>query len=398
MNTRNKKSKLCVMQVLPALVSGGVERGTIDIATNLIKNGHQAIVVSSGGGLVEQLESVGAAHIKLPVQSKNPFIMWKNARSLIKLISEHKVNLVHARSRAPAWSCFWATNCTKTPFITTFHGTYSHQNRFKKWYNAIMLRGDKTIAVSNFIADHINKIYLNSDLNPHLKYTPDIQIIHRGIDTKKFNPEVITHNQIQQLKQQWDIPDNKTIIMLPARVTQWKGHAVFIDAISRLSSNDFVCLMVGDDQGKSAYREALDCAITTNNLKNKFKFVGVCNDMPAAYKLADIVVSASTDPEAFGRVACEAQAMDCLVVATSHGGSLETIAPSQQMLLCQPDNAISMTQAIKAALAIKPEQSIDIQIQSRKHIEENFSLNKMCSDTLALYHQQVGNKKTGAQA
>jgi len=398
MSSRNKKSNLRVMQVLPALVSGGVERGTIDIAAALIKNGHQAIVVSSGGGLVEQLECIGATHIKLPVQSKNPFIMWKNARSLIKLIFEHKIDLVHARSRAPAWSCYWATNYTKTPFITTFHGTYSHQNRLKKWYNSIMLRSDQTIAVSNFIADHIKKIYLSPHLNPHLKYTPDIQVIHRGIDTEKFNPEAITFKQTQQLKQQWGIPENKIIIMLPARITQWKGHAIFIDAISRLPSNNFICLMVGDDQGKSAYREALDCAITTNNLKNKIKFVGVCNDMPTAYKLADIVVSASTDPEAFGRVACEAQAVDCLVVATNHGGSIETIAPSQQMLSCQPNNALSMTQAIETALSIKPEQSIAIQMQSRRHIEENFSLNKMCSDTLALYHQQVGNKKTGVQA
>jgi glycosyltransferase involved in cell wall biosynthesis len=398
MNTKNDTTSLCVMQVLPALISGGVERGTIDIAQALIQNRHKAIVVSSGGPMVKQLEQIGAIHIKLPVQSKNLFALRKNAIILKKLILEHKVDIIHARSRAPAWSCYWATRKLNIPYITTFHGTYSHQNRFKKWYNTVMLRSDKTIAVSHFIADHVQRIYLNSHLNLHLKNTPDIQVIHRGIDTEKFNPEAITYNQTQQLKQQWGIPENKIIIMLPARVTPWKGHAVFIDAISRLPSNNFICLMVGDDQGKDAYREALDCAIKVYNLEKKFKFVGACNDMPTAYKLADIVVSASTDPEAFGRVACEAQAMDCLVVATNHGGSLETIAPSQQMLLCAPNNAISMTQAIEAALLIKPEQAIDIQIQSRKHIEEHFSLNKMCSDTLALYLQQVGNKKTGAQA
>jgi glycosyltransferase involved in cell wall biosynthesis len=389
------------MQVLPALVSGGVERGTIDIAEALIQNHHKAIVVSSGGSMVTQLEQLGATHIKLPVQSKNPFTMRQNASTLKKLILDHKVDIVHARSRAPAWSCFWATQKLNIPYITTFHGTYGHQSRLKKWYNAIMLRSDKTIAVSDFIANHIKEIYLNPDLNSQVKYSPDLQVIHRGIDTVKFNPKTITHHQTQQLKQQWGIPENKIIIMLPARVTQWKGHAIFIDAIARLSSNNFICLMVGDDQGKSAYREALDCAIITHNLMDKFKFVGACNDMPGAYKLADIVVSASTDPEAFGRVACEAQAMNCLVIATNHGGSLETIAPSQQMLLCEPNNAISMTQAIETALLITPEKAIEIQIQSREYIEDNFSLTKMCRDTLALY-QQLGNTKqehkTGALA
>ena len=186
--------------------------------------------------------------------------------------------------------------------------------------------------------------------------------------------------------------------MLPARVTRWKGHAVFINAIAQLATNNFICLMVGDDQGKSAYREELDNTILANGLKDKFNFVGACSDMPTAYALADIVVSASTDPEAFGRVACEAQAMDCLVVATSHGGSLETIAQDQKQFLCQPNDSKSMKTAIKAALLTKPAQASHIQMQSRKHIEENFSLNKMCSDTLALYQQQMTSPKIGAKA
>lgn len=389
------------MQVLPALVSGGVERGTIDIAQALIQNHHKAIVVSSGGPMLTQLEQLGATHITLPVHSKNPFTMWKNANALKKLILKHKVDLVHARSRAPAWSCFWATQKLHIPYVTTFHGTYGHQNSLKKWYNAIMLRSNKTIAVSDFIANHIKEIYLASALNTQVKYSPDVQVIHRGIDTDKFNPKTTTHQQTQKLKQQWGIPDNKIIIMLPARVTQWKGHAVFIDAIAGLSSTNFICLMVGDDQGKSAYRETLNQTIAAHKLIDRFKFVGACNDMPAAYKLSDIVVSASTDPEAFGRVACEAQAMDCLVIATNHGGSLETVAPSQQLFLCQPNNARSMTQAIEAALLIAPEHAISIQEQSRAYIETNFSLTKMCNDTLALY-QLLGNEKqthqTGAKA
>jgi len=377
MSSRNKKENLRVMQVLPALVSGGVERGTIDIATALIKNGHQAIVVSSGGGLVEQLEGIGATHIELPVQSKNPYIMWKNANTLIKLIFEHKVDIVHARSRAPAWSCYWATNYTKTPFITTFHGAYSHQNALKRLYNSVMLKSHTTIAVSNFIAHHISETY------PSTKH--NVRVIHRGIDTQLFSPSNTLNDRVDALRKQWCISANKTIIMLPGRLTRLKGHTTFIKAISQLDTSNIICLLVGDHHGNLSYQQELKMLIGKHHLEDTIYLVGGCHDMTAAYQLANIVVSASVKPESFGRVTCEAQATNCLVVATNHGGTKEVLSPSQQPFLCEPNNSKAMTTALNNALKKDEYGQSTIFKQSRKYIEANFTLDKMCQDTLAVY-------------
>jgi len=377
MNTRNKSSSLCIMQVLPALISGGVERGTIDIATALIKNGHRAIVVSSGGGLVKQLEKIGAIHIKLAVQSKNPFVLRKNAHTLKELILEHKVDIVHARSRAPAWSCYWATNRTKTLFITTFHGAYSHQSTLKRLYNSVMLKSHTTIAVSNFIAHHISKIYPSNKAN--------ISVIHRGIDTLLFSPSKNLNIRAEALRKQWHIPNNKTILMLPGRLTRLKGHATFIKAIAQLDTSNIICLFVGDHHGNISYQQELEILIHEHNLEETIYLVGGCHDMPAAYQLANIVVSASVKPESFGRITGEAQAMHCLVVATNHGGTKEVLSPSQKDFLCEPNNSEAMTKALVNALAIDEQEQSIIFKQSRKYIEANFTLDKMCQHTLAVY-------------
>jgi len=365
------------MQVLPALVSGGVERGTVDIAKALIKSGHQAIVVSSGGTLVKQLESVGAIHIELPVQSKNPLVLRKNAKTLEKLILKHKVDIVHARSRAPAWSCYWATTYTNTPFITTFHGAYSHQNALKRLYNSVMLKGHTTIAVSNFIAHHISEIYPSNICN--------INVIHRGIDTQLFSPSKSLNNKSEELRTKWCIPSNKTIIMLPGRLTRLKGHTTLIKAITQLDTSNIICLFVGDNHGNISYQQELKTLISRHNLGDIIYFVGGCHDMPAAYHLSDIVVSASTKPESFGRITGEAQAMNCLVVATNHGGTKEVLSPSQKAFLCEPNNSKAMTKALINTLAINEQEQSIIFKQSRKYIEANFTLDKMCQDTLAVY-------------
>jgi glycosyltransferase involved in cell wall biosynthesis len=381
MNTSNKKSSLCVMQVLPALSSGGVERGTIDIAQALIQSRHKAIVVSSGGSMVKQLEQMGAIHIQLPVKSKSPFTLRKNAIILKKLILEHKVDIVHARSRAPAWSCYWATKNTKTPFITTFHGAYSHQNRLKHLYNSVMLKSHTTIAVSNFIAHHISQTYPSN--------ISKLTVIHRGVNTELFKPSKQLNTRTETLRSQWSIPINKTIIMLPGRLTRLKGHTTLIKAISQLDTSNIVCLFVGEHHGNISYEQELKAAINQHNLENIIYLVGGCLDMTAAYSLSNIVVSASVKPESFGRVTCEAQAMNCLVVATNHGGTKEVLAPCQQPYLCEPNNSKAMREALIAALTTnKQEQSI-IFNESRKYIEANFTLDKMCRDTLAVYQSTL---------
>jgi len=222
----NKKNVNTIMQVLPTLVSGGVETGTIDIAKAIVEKGHHAVVVSAGGPMVRQLLKIGAEHINLPVHSKNPWVMWRNAQALKRIIQTKKIDLVHARSRAPAWSCYWASKNTKTPYITTFHGAYSHQNKLKRWYNAVMLRSIKTIAVSHFIAQHIKQTY------PNCQY--EMQVIHRGIDTHKYDVSQASTDKVNSLRESWSVPDGYKVIMLPGRLTRLKGHHIFIEAVAKI--------------------------------------------------------------------------------------------------------------------------------------------------------------------
>ena len=382
------------MQVLPSLVSGGVETGTIDIARALIAAGHRAIVVSAGGPMVAQLDEVGAIHITLSVHSKNPLVIWKNAQTLKQLIREEYIDVVHARSRAPAWSCYWATTSTKTPYVTTFHGTYGHHSKLKRWYNSVMLKSDMTIAVSNFIAKHISSIY--SCHLKQLKHENKIQVIHRGIDIKKFDPEKVAPERVLELRKRWNIPEDHLVIMLPGRITRWKGQTVLIEALAKLQQENLTCLLVGDNKGKDHFVNELEALIQKHKLQNRVKLVGGCSDMPAAYRIADIVVSASTEPEAFGRVACEAQAMECLVIATQHGGSLETISPEQQHLMCEVADSESMAQSIRTALILCQEESSEIRLSissaSKHYIEQHFTLELMCRDTLSLYEHVIANK------
>ena len=377
MIAKDTQSNLCVMQVLPALISGGVERGTVDIAQALIKKSHQAIVVSSGGPMVAQLEQLGVLHITLPVHSKNPLTIKRNAGRLKQLIIDHKVDVIHARSRAPAWSCFWAARATNTPFMTTFHGAYGHQNCLKRRYNSVMLKSATTIAVSNFIAQHITEIYPS--------HPQHIQVIPRGIDTQLFSPSNTLNDRADILRKKWRIPTNKTVIMLPGRLTRLKGHTILIKALSQLPDSNFICLFVGDCHGSARYQQELETVINQYHLEKVIFLTGGCDDMAAAYHLANIVVSASTKPESFGRVTCEAQVMDCLVVATNHGGTKEVLAPSQQCFLCEPNNTDSMTQALKKALTTDKQVLNTIYKESRKYIEANFTLDKMCQATLAIY-------------
>jgi len=369
-----------VLQVLPELgVSGGVERGTIEIAAAISASGGRALVASAGGAIAHELIRAGAQHIELPLASKNPFVIQANIERLAAIIRAEKVDIVHARSRAPAWSAYYAARRTGTHFVTTFHGTYSVGNPFKHRYNSVMTKGERVIAISDFIAGHIRQIYGVP--------TAKIRIIHRGVDPERFDPAKVSAERVIQLANRWNMADGMPVVMLPGRLTRWKGQTAFIDAIDKLGSRDLICLLVGSDQGRSAYRKGLENLIEARGLGGVIRVVDNCDDMPAAYMLTDVVVSASLEPEAFGRVVTEAQAMGRPVIATDHGGSKETVLKGETGWLVPPNDAEAMAAAIDRVLKIKGPAREILAAKGMAHVGNNFSKDAMCSKTLALYDE-----------
>jgi len=366
-----------VLQVLPALQTGGVERTTVDVAQALQRAGWTALVASAGGPMVRELERIGAHHITLPLTSKNPLTMRANARKLAQLIREQGVDIVHARSRAPAWSARAAARRTGVHFLTTFHGTYGHSNLLKRRYNAIMLQGERVIANSVFIADHIRMVYGIDEER--------LVTIPRGVDIQRFDPARVSAERMIQLATDWRLPDGVPIVMLPGRLTRWKGQAVLIEALARMPDREVLALLIGDDQGRKAYRQELIDLINRRGLQGKVRLIEHCRDMAAAYMLADVVVSASTDPEAFGRVAAEAQAMGRPVIATDHGGARETVLPGQTGWLVPPADPAALAQALEQALLLDTGTRMAVAEVARQHITERFTVLQMCERTLATY-------------
>lgn len=371
-----------VLQVLPSLRTGGVERGTVDIAAALTAAGWRAVVASAGGPMVHEIERAGGEHVTLPVDSKNPLVMRKNVAALEKVIAEKGIDLVHARSRAPAWSAKPAAEHCGVPFVTTFHGTYNFSNPVKKAYNAIMAKGDMVIAISEFIRRHVIDNYGTAPER--------VRVIHRGIDFDIFNPDAVSAERMIQLAQAWRLPDDSPVIMLPGRLTRWKGQGVLIEAARRLGRTDVRVLLVGDDQGRTGYREELEQQIARIGAEGIIHLTGPCRDMPAAYMLADVVVSASTDPEAFGRVAAEAQAMGRPVIASDHGGSRETVIAGETGWLVPPDDADALARALRAALAMTGDERETVARRAMAHVRAKFTKPQMCAQTLALYAEVLG--------
>ncbi len=372
-----------MLQVLPAMVTGGVERGTVEIAAALIEAGWKALVVSNGGPMVRELDRIGATHITLPVHSKNPWIMWRNAARLAKIIAEHTVDIVHARSRAPAWSAWAAARRTGRHFITTYHGVYNEDSLgLKRRYNAIMARGERVIAISEFVAEHVQRIHGVEDAR--------LRVIHRGVDLDRFDPLRVSPERIIQLARKWRLPDGFRVVMLPGRLTRWKGQGVLIDALSHLARRDIRCLLVGSDQGRTSYRQELLAQIKKLDLENVVHLVDECNDMPAAYMLTDVVISASTDPEAFGRVVVEAQAMGRPVIASDHGGARETILPGQTGWLVPPSDPMALAEAIEGTLALSEDQRYQVAKWAIDHVRQEFSRTQMCEKTLYVYGEVLG--------
>jgi len=367
-----------VLQVLPRLETGGVERGTIEIAEALRDAGALPVVVSAGGGLVRDLNRMDAVHVRMPVQSKNPLVMWRNVEALEQVIRRYDVKLVHARSRAPAWSARAAARRCGIPFVTTFHGAYNRGPfGIKGPYNAVMASGDRVIAISQFIARHVQEFY---------KTPADrIRVIPRGVDLDRFDPARVSPERMIKLATEWRLPEDVPVIMLPGRLTRWKGQHVVIEALARLGRQDLRCLLVGSDQGRTAYRASLERAIADKGLQGVVHIVGGCNDMAAAYLLTDYVMSASTDPEAFGRVIVEAQAMGRPVIASRHGGALETVTPGETGWLVAPGDPGELAEAISTALAVPPQERTRMAEACRAQARDVYSRQRMCDLTLDVY-------------
>ncbi len=377
------------LQVLPSLVTGGVERGTVDVAQALVQAGWRALVVSSGGPMVRELERVGAEHILMPLDTKNPRAMRRNVDSLVDLIRAESIDLVHARSRAPAWSAREACLRTCTPFITTFHGVYGLGFfGLKKLYNRVMAQGEVVIAISEFIRDHLLSEY---------NVAPErIRVIHRGVDVKLLDPSSVTPTRLIQLASKWRLPESASVIMLPGRLTSWKGHDVLIEALAELKRRrggvlDIRCLMVGQDQGRVAYRAHIERYAAAQGVEGNVQIIHDCNDLPAAYMATDVVVSASTRPEAFGRVVAEAQAMGRPVVAPSHGAAEEIIIPGVTGWLFTPGDGVSLADALERALSLSQAERIRLADAATARARALFAKADMCAKTLAVYNEVLAH-------
>ena len=377
-------SELKVLQVIPKLGYGGAETGCYDLAHYLPENNCSSYIVTSGGELLKFIDRKKVKVIKLPVHSKNPFLMLFNSIALIFIILLNNISIVHARSRAPAWSCLFATKITRRKFVTTFHGTYNFKNSIKKFYNSVMVRSDLIIAGSNFIFSHINQNYPK-----YLDLKKKFLVIFRGINVDYFDSSTTLDSEENRLISDWEVDKNKKIILMPGRLTAWKGQETFIEALNfvnkELGYDSFNAVILGSDQGRDIYTKKIKRLAEQYRLTSQLKFIEHCKNMPLAYKISDIVVSASVEPEAFGRVAVEAQSMEKPIIASDIGGSNETISDNVTGFLFQSGNAEALSKKIVEALQLDESRLKSIGIEGRKNIIKKFNVEKMCFSTYSEY-------------
>jgi glycosyltransferase involved in cell wall biosynthesis len=377
-------SNLKVLQVIPKLGYGGAETGCYDIAHYLPENDCGSFIVTSGGELLKFIDKKKVKIIKLPVHSKNPLIIFVNFLALVAIILVKNISIVHARSRAPAWSCLLAAKITGRKFVTTFHGTYNFNNKIKKFYNSVMVRSDLIIAGSNFIFSHIKDNYTK-----YFNAKKKLLVIFRGINVDYFDPTTKLDIDEKKLLKKWQIEKDKKIILLPGRLTGWKGQEVFIEAINlvniELGYEAFYAVILGSDQGRDLYKKKLIRITEQHRINNQVKFIDHCNDMALAYKVSDIVISASIEPEAFGRVAVEAQSMEKPIIASDIGGSNETIIDEKTGFLFESNNAKSLSKKILKVLSMDETLLQSIGKEGRKNIIQKFNVEKMCFSTYSEY-------------
>jgi len=377
-------SKLKVLQVIPKLGYGGAETGCYDLAHYLPENNCHSYIVTSGGELLKFIDQKKVKLIRLPVHSKNPILIFFNTIALIFIILFNNISIVHARSRAPAWSCLIATKITRKKFVTTFHGTYNFKNLIKKFYNSVMVRSNLVIAGSNFIFSHIKNNY-----SKYLNLEKKFLVIFRGINVDYFDPSTILEVDENDLLSNWGVSRDKKLILMPGRLTAWKGQEVFIEALNlvnkELGYQSFYAVILGSDQGRDIYSKKIKRLAEQYRLTSQLKFVEHCKNMPLAYKLSDLVVSASIEPEAFGRVAIEAQSMEKPIIASDHGGSNETIVNNVSGFLFESSNPVSLSKKIIEVLNFDESRLKLIGIEGRKNVIKKFNVEKMCFSTYSEY-------------
>ena len=381
-------SKIKVLQVIPKLGYGGAESGCYDLAHYLTENNCSSYIVTSGGELLKYIDKKKVKVIRLPVHSKNPILMFFNSIILIFIILICNISIVHARSRAPAWSCLLATKITRRKFVTTFHGTYNFKNSLKKYYNSIMLKSDLIIAGSNFIFSHINENY-----SEYLNLNKKFLVIFRGINTEYFNPSKIHQTDQKKLISKWNISKEKPLILLPGRLTSWKGQEMFIEAIrlvkEKMPEKSFCAVILGSDQGRNVYKKKLLRLVEQYRLNNYIKFFDKCELMPLAYQISDIVVSTSIEPEAFGRVSVEAQSMEKPIIASNIGGSKETIIDDKTGFLFEAQKPEELSKKIIHVLNLDESTLKFIGIEGRKNVIKKFNIEKMCFSTYSEYKKII---------
>ena len=381
-------SNLKVLQVIPKLGYGGAETGCYDIAHYLPENDCGSYIATSGGELLRYIDKKKVKIIKLPVHSKNPLILFINFLALIWVILINDISIVHARSRAPAWSCLLAAKITGRKFVTTFHGTYNFNSKIKKFYNSVMVRSDLIIAGSNFIFSHIKENYTK-----YLDAKKKLLVIFRGINVDYFDPTTKLDSDEKKLLNEWQIEKDKKIILLPGRLTGWKGQEVFIEAVNlvniELGYEAFYAVILGSDQGRDLYKKKLIRLTEQHRLINQVKFIDHCKDMALAYKVSDFVVSASIEPEAFGRVAVEAQSMEKPIIASNIGGSNETVIDEKTGFLFESNNPKSLSKKILKVLSMDEASLQSIGKEGRKNIIQKFNVEKMCFSTYSEYKRII---------
>ena len=383
------KKNIKVLQVIPKLGYGGAETGCYDLAHFLPENGWKSYIITSGGELLNFVDRKKVKIFRLPVHSKNPITMIFNTIIIFLIIIFYGINIVHARSRAPAWSCLFASKIAGRKFVTTFHGTYNFKNKFKKFYNSVMVRSQLVIAGSNFIFSHINDNYGDFFQTNKRK----LLVIFRGININYFDAKKISSIKVEKFLKDKKIDRNKFIILLPGRLTAWKGQKLFIEAIKIIDkkeiTNSFEGIILGSEQGRSVYKKKLIALVEQYRLNRKIKFIDHCEEMPVAYRIANLVCSCSIEPEAFGRVSVEAQSMQVPIIASDIGGSKETIIKDKSGLFFKSGNANDLAEKILMLMQKDHNSLKSMGFEGRKNIQKKFDVDKMCQTTFTEYKKLI---------
>ena len=383
------KKKIKVLQVIPRLGIGGAETGCYDLAHYLDEQKCKSFIITSGGQLLKYINKKKVKVFKLPVHSKNPILILLNAIIITFIVLIYNINIIHARSRAPAWSCLLVAKITRRKFVTTFHGTYNFSNNIKKFYNSIMVRSNLVIAGSNFIFSHINQNYEKYVVNTKRK----LLVIFRGINTSYFHNKKIMPIKVDKFSREYKIDRNKFIILMPGRLTPWKGQKVFIEAIKTLSEKEDIssleAIILGTEQGRSIYKKQLVALVQQYRLNKIIKFIDQCEEMPIAYMISNVVVSSSIEPEAFGRVAVEAQSMEVPIIASNLGGSKETIINNKTGFLFESGNQNALAESIAMVMKKDYNSLKSIGFEGRKNVLKKFDVDKMCQTTFTEYKKLI---------